>query len=72
MDRNRCNHLVRDQDYTVDAEEPPIRTPAASGASQIQRFYRSLSLQARSYSCIPRIASRYSFLESSFHELTRV
>ena len=27
------NHLVRDPDYTVDAEEPPIRAPGASGAS---------------------------------------
>ena len=27
------NHLVRDPDYTVDAKEPPIRPPGASGAS---------------------------------------
>ncbi|XP_017061316.1 uncharacterized protein LOC108101478 [Drosophila ficusphila] len=27
------NHLVRNPDYTVDAKEPPIRAPGASGAS---------------------------------------
>ena len=32
----------------------------------------SLSLQARSSSCIRRIGSRQSFLESYFHALTRV
>jgi len=27
------NHLMRFSDYTVDAKEPPIRAPGASGAS---------------------------------------